>query len=287
MSDAAGAAAATGGTAVVNKEPGVVNGEAGKFTIAPEVLAWGKGKIGDSFEKLANDNPDFYKMATSYRETEKLLGGDKLPLPKDPNDTEAWGQVYDKLGRPKTAAEYKIPLKEGEDPSMVNWAKGVFHQAGLSQKQAEKVGTEWNCFVEKVIAETDRQNGEKAAADLAGLQKDWGNDFEGNKVVATKAWNALASELGISRDKLDALQEVFGVRDAMRLFEKIGTKLGAREDTFETGSNRGGTLSVSKEQAQKTKDQLLADPEFALRYKQKDHSAVQRLQELNSIIGGQ
>jgi hypothetical protein len=286
MSEAA-AAAAGGGTAVVNKEPGPVNGEAGKFTVPKEIMDWGKGKIGDSFEKLANDNPDFYKFATSYRDTEKLLGGEKLPLPKDPNDAAAWDQVFDKLGRPKTAAEYKIPMKEGEDPTMVNWAKGVFHQAGLTQKQAERVGTEWNGFVEKIIAETDRQTGERAAADLAGLQKDWGNDFEGNKVVATKAWNTLASELGISRDKLDALQEVFGVRDAMRLFEKIGTKLGAREDTFETGGNRGGNATVSKEQAQKTKDQLLADPEFAARYKQKDHSAVQRLQELNAIISGQ
>lgn len=286
MSDAA--AGAVAGGAVVNRDPGIVNGDAGKFTVPEDMVAWGKNKVGDNFGKHANENPEFYKLAVAYRDTEKLLGGEKLPLPKDMNDDTAMSQIYDKLGRPKSPNDYKIPVKEGDDPALSNWSKEAFHKAGLSQKQAEKIAGGFNEYIGKIIAESDRQTQEKAAADMIGLTKDWGNDMEGNKIIAGKAWNALSSELGISRDKLDALQEVLGVRDAMRLFEKIGTKIGMREDKFEGGENgqRGGGLSITKAEAQQKKDALLADKSWAKRYKEKDVTAVKQIGDLNAILAG-
>ena len=40
------------------------------------------------------------EMAQGYRNLEKLVGGEKVPLPKGDTDNEGWERVYKALGRP-------------------------------------------------------------------------------------------------------------------------------------------------------------------------------------------
>ena len=49
------------------------------------------------------------EMVQGYRNLEKLIGGEKVPLPKGEADTEGWERVYKALGRPATPEEYQLP----------------------------------------------------------------------------------------------------------------------------------------------------------------------------------
>lgn len=260
------------------------------FVVPKEISDWAVGKGFKDFETKAKADPDLYKLATSYRETEKFIGGDKIPLPKDMNDKAAMRQVFEKLGAPKTADEYKISQSTAgnHDPAFSNWAKTQFHAANLTQGQAEILNQGWNGYIEGLLKQDTVATQERAAADVIGLQKDWpGEKFEANKEAATRAALKLSADLGISRDKmLDGLQESLGLRDAMRLLHHMGNTMKLTGDTFEGGEHENGGFQATMgvEEARKAKTDLLADREFYNKYKKGDPEAKKRLEGLNAII---
>src|SRR5262245_22827259 len=96
-------------------------------------------------------NPEFkdFKgvgdLAKSYVERGKLVGMEKLALPKDDAAPADWDPVFKRLGRPEKAEGYKfgeVTLKhiKTEDQStqkLVNDFRTNAHSLGLSQKQAD------------------------------------------------------------------------------------------------------------------------------------------------------
>ena len=83
-------------------------------------------------------------FAKSHVNLNKLLGGDKVPKPKDDNDEEGWNRWYAAAGRPESADKYEFEkpedLPEGfyqdeASQSFRNWA----YQNGLSQRQAQNL----------------------------------------------------------------------------------------------------------------------------------------------------
>lgn len=263
----------------------IQNGQAGTFTVPPEMIEWAKSKGYADPQKLFTD-PDAYRMANSYRQTESFLGGDKLPLPKDPNDAAAMSAVYDKLGRPQSPDQYTFKASDGAtDTPLVKFAQPLFHEAGLNDKQANTIVEGWNKFNQDLIAQDDARVAEQAAAETAGLQKDWGTSYEQNQKDAALAWNRIASDLGIARDKLDALQEAFGVRDSMRLFHYVFDVMKPRGDSFE-GTGIGTRMNASSQidQAMSQKAALMQDKEFGKKIAAGDPEARSKLQALNSVI---
>ena len=115
----AAATAATGEGSSTTPSPAASGTGAGDGSAATGAFDWGKQGLDTDSMALVNDRqwkgvPD---VLTSYRNLEKLIGVPperviKLPGDKDP--VESWNSVYDRLGRPKAAADYKIPLPEGD-----------------------------------------------------------------------------------------------------------------------------------------------------------------------------
>lgn len=54
-------------------------------------------------------------MAKSYANLERLVGMEKIPMPKDKNDKAAWDTVWSRLGRPESPDKYqfKFELPDG------------------------------------------------------------------------------------------------------------------------------------------------------------------------------
>lgn len=281
-----GAAAPAGPTAGVAYGTGV--GAAGEIAISPELNEWAQAKGYKDFEALAKTNPTVYKLATSYRETEKFIGGDKIPLPKDMNDGEALKQVFGKLGMPADAKEYKLSVPPGQGDEFANSFRSAAHDANLTQQQAGKLNTWWNGMVDGLIKSDDAGRSERAAAEKIGLEKDWGGNYETNRELAARAQNLLSSELGIPRDKLtDGLEETFGLRDAMRILNFMGNKAQLTNDQFEGGGHgneRGGVQIMSIEDAKSEKNRLLNNREFAQDYRKGNSEARQKINQLNTII---
>lgn len=94
----------------------------------------------EKFDKL-DEAERLATIARSYVNAQKMIGGDKLPKPKGPDDKEALEQIYTALGRPANSNEYKVVrptnLPEGVsiDEEGENFLRDFAHQNGWNQQQ--------------------------------------------------------------------------------------------------------------------------------------------------------
>lgn len=269
--------------------PSPSGGDGGhSFTVPQEVNDWGKAKgyNMETLTKAMTDNPDIYKMATSYRDTEKYLGNDKLPIPKDSGDKAAWDNVYNKLGRPQEAGQYKIEVGDQADKTFVTEAQNAFHVAGLNQQQADALQSFWKSESQRIASAQLADTQAKAAADATALEKDWGGEFKAKQEMATRAWTQVSKDLGIAPEALDGLEKAVGLRNTMRLMEYIANVAKLGSDQFEGGGafDRLRGQSIGPEQAQVKKDALMSDRAWYNRYRSGDATAAAQLRDLNNAI---
>jgi len=233
---------------------------------------WSKQGLDNDAMALVNDRqwkgiPD---VLSSYRNLEKLTGVPperilKLPGANDP--VESWGAVYDRLGRPKAATDYKIPLPEGDSGEFAKVIAPIFHEAGLSQGQVQKIAEKHNAF----IAEQTKQATEAAktahAAEMTQLQTEWGADYAKNNDTVDKA----AESFGMTKEQVLALKQAMGPRAAMKFLHNIGSKI-AVEGSFVAGDKGGGSgfdamnpqMAIAKIEANRT------DRTFVEKFNSKD-----------------
>lgn len=233
---------------------------------------WSKQGLDNDAMALVNDRqwkgiPD---VLSSYRNLEKLSGVPldriiKLPGANDP--VESWGAVYDRLGRPKAATDYKIPLPEGDTGEFAKVIAPIFHAAGLSQGQVQQIAEKHNAF----IAEQTKQATEAAktahAAEMTQLQTEWGADYAKNNDIVDKA----AESFGMTKEQVLALKQAMGPRAAMKFLHNIGSKI-AVEGSFVAGDKGGGSgfdamnsqMAIAKIEANRT------DRTFVEKFNSKD-----------------
>ena len=94
--------------------------------------------------------------AKSHRELQKLFGADRhgrtVVVPKDDAPAEEWAAFHDRLGRPKTPAEYGIAVPEGGDAKFAEAVAGKLHELGISGKQGQALAAWWNEQAQSVQA---------------------------------------------------------------------------------------------------------------------------------------
>lgn len=217
----------------------------------------------------------------SYRNLEKLHGvpaDQLLKLPGADAKPEDWAGVYDKLGRPKTADMYDIPLPEGDTGEFAKTARDWFHGEGLSVKQAKGLSEKWNAHVTAVAkAEADKT---KLAQDKAqsDLKTEWGDKFDANAAMVDKA----ASAFGMGKAEFDALKQAMGPAGAMKFLHNIAAKMGV-DDTITTGGGKpAGFGRLSPEQAQAEIRMKQNDPAFGKRFAAGDADARREMNELHA-----
>ena len=275
MTDAATAATTTAATSTTTEATTAT-------TAAPAATDWTTGITDDATRSwvVTKGYKDPGALATSAHHLEKLVGAglDRVvQLPKE-NTPEAWNAVYDKLGRPAKADEYKIPVPDGDKGEFASVAKNWFHEAGLNQAQAEKLAAKWNEHVGgigKASAEAEMGKGAEQAAVLA---KEWGAALDQNKAIAKQAVNAL----GVSGEQIDALQKAMGYDGVMKFFHSIGTKVG-EADFVGGGGNQTGGGALTPVQAQAEIQQLRKDPDFVAQYTKGNVDARERMSRLHKM----
>lgn len=229
----------------------------------------------------------------AYRNLEKLVGvpADQIiKLPAATEGPEAMNAVYDRLGRPKSADDYVIPMpKEGGDPAFAKTAAAWFHEQGLSQKQAEGLTAKWNEYIGG--AKTTNAAATEAAAkvDDAKLRADWpGASYDANVGLAQRAVQAF----GLDANAVQKLENALGYAGVMRFMHQIGSRLGS-DDRFVAGDTGGGGsfgTGLTREMATARKAELMTDPGFARRFGSSDPAvagaARDEMARLNRLITG-
>ena len=135
-------------------------------------------------------------ICTAYTNATSKLGVDPnrlVTLPADGSDTDAWSQVYNKLGRPETVDGYKPDMKphEGQEVSadIIKEFTAVAHEAGLTNAQVSKVmqfQLDLSNKYEQQNAADEAKQAEIDTADAANVQ--------------AKAWDAMKIANSVKTD---------------------------------------------------------------------------------------
>jgi hypothetical protein len=141
-------------------------------------------------EKSLSSITDISSLAKSYVHAQKLIGADKIPVPNKHATDEDWNAVYEKLGRPKNVADYKLNIPDaikGDEAGIKNFSESA-HKLGLLPKQAEGVLKYYADLASAAMndANTKALTGRKNAED--SLKKEWGAAYNQKLETAGRAF---------------------------------------------------------------------------------------------------
>lgn len=219
-------------------------------------------------------NPE--DAVSGYINLEKFLGADKagrgLVLPKDDNPDE-WGQIYDKLGRPKSPEEYNLQVPEGDTGEFAQMAAKTFHELGLTAKQAEALSGWYNEQSQTMMQAQQDAVLQASEAEIESLRQEWGPQFDDKVAAGQRA----AREFGVDADTLGKIEASVGARAMIDFFSQVGQLIG--EDKFISGES-SGKFGMSPEAARSRISQLKSDAEWSSKYLNGNADARAELERL-------
>lgn len=231
---------------------------------------WAKGFEPDVAEWVGKKSfPDVGALAKSYRHLEQTFHADKqgraIILPGQDAKPEEWGQIWDRLGRPKDPAGYGFEAPEGADPKLAEGLTQAFHAAGLNPTQA---GLVYDAI--KALAD-DTPDAEARAAknrsDHDEIRREWGPAYEQRRAIAQRA----ARAMGIGSEDLNKIEDALGTRFVFEKMFALGEAL--REDAG-VGDISGRPQSYGTPAAAQARiEELKTDKAFMARIEAGDKSA--------------
>ena len=159
------------------------------------------------------------------------------------------------IGVPADKAEYEFPKTEGieQDEKMMNFARDMFHAAGVSKEAAAKMVPLWDNYQSEMgkALEESQLTAEKEAVTAAetALKEEWKADFDENKKVAERGYQAF-EKIVPGFGELLALETKTGITIGndprmMKMFNAVGKAIGD-DLSFPIGDPSKGNNSAPK-----------------------------------------
>lgn len=135
---------------------------------------------------------DVEGLAKSYVHSQKMIGAEKMPTPREDWSESDWEAFYSKTGRPDTADAYSSPEVElpegmGIPDEKMSAFKNKFYELGLSNKQAEGL---MEYYLNDMVSEHNSME-ESRSKNLENatltLKEEFGRDFDLNIELARGA----------------------------------------------------------------------------------------------------
>ena len=223
-------------------------------------------------------------LVKSYVNAQKLVGADKVIIPKEDAGDDAWRNLYQKLGVPPEYENYGVDVPETEDENVKGYFENFLkqaHEAGILPKQAKKLTdfqvayaanqaeeaeAKYNAMIQEQIEEFKRQEGERY------------NDTVFSAKLVLKQFDDDGSFSKLVED-----DPTFGNNPTLiRFLSKISGHL--TEDTFRAAavSNVGATA----EDAQQKINEIMSD--YSGPYYNRDHPdhtrVVREVNKLTAVV---
>lgn len=204
------------------------------------------------------DTPDgLNKALESHANLEKLLGHDKVPIPKSVDDIEGWNRFSKAMGIPDKAENYGLA-----DPTLPDSMKGitidknkfaeVVHAHKLTPAQAKglwKVYNEINIDTYKKAQEAQhKQLGET----VNRLKGDWGDSYQTNVELGQMVINKFSDDDAMNDYLTSTLSQ-----DPMGI--KFLAKIGGQFAENKIGEFQMKKFSLGPEEAQAEIDKMTRD----------------------------
>ena len=198
------------------------------------------------------------KLAKSYVNAVKKIGGDPANLVTIPQEGESWDGFFNQIGRPETPDGYDF----GDDPdNNLEFYKNAVHELGLTQEQAQNMLE----LYAQVQEEQDSAN-KQSASDYAvnsqiELKREWQGQYDANLDQAQRAFAQFSSP------ELNEMLDETGLGnhpELIKAFAKIGGMLG--EDRLIVGTGLGQS-QITPHDAKDQIQSLYADKDFSKSYR--------------------
>jgi hypothetical protein len=223
---------------------------------------------------------DINGLAKSYVHAQRLVGADKVAIPKEEASADEWNDFYNRLGRPEKYELQRPELNEGlnYDSAMEEKMLGIMHQAGLTQAQANKLYSGYMEHVNGEFGEMSKGREMQQAEWDRQIRNEFGRAYDERVDMAQRA----AAEFG-GEEFLGWLDES-GMGDhpmLVKMFAKIGQQM------MEAGvdpQGRGQSFMLTPDAARQEIARLQRDPNFMAQYSdsEKDghNAAIEKMQQL-------
>ena len=235
----------------------------GVETPANEVATQGEEKWYSSLSEEYRNHPSIQKftdvngMAKSYLSLESMMGQEKIPVPKNADDANAWALYNKAFGVPETSDAYDFKVEGFEDVDLSGY-KDIFHKHHLSNDVAnDLIGQHLQAFVEYEQQRADEIQKQMDEASQS-LKKEWGYKYEENLKTA----HNFLQKMSDNKEDFDYFNEKIG-NDAK--FIKLLTKLGNSISEGELGGFEGqvGGFTKTPAEAKAEFDRIMNDPNDA------------------------
>lgn len=250
-----------------NQDPEVTQEQEAQSTSTPtptqEAFSW-KSRLSPDIQKAPSltkfeDTPEgLCKAFESHLSLEKLLGHEKVPLPKGPDDKEGRARFNKALGIPDKPEGYKL-----EDVKLPESMKGMafdkkefaqlIHSIHATPEQASGL---WKAYTDLNIklyqkAVEDHQN--KMNEIVNALRSEWGDAYDANVDLGQTVINKFASD----QEENDFLTASL-TKDPR--FVKFLAKIGNQFAENKIGEFSVKRFAKSPNEAQLEIDKIMADP---------------------------
>lgn len=235
-------------------------------------------------KKFPNTPEGLVKAFESHASLEKLMGNQRLVVPKDANDKEGWAAFHKAMGVPDKPEGYKfteVKYPESMKGMGVDQAKfaQTVHQMGLTPHQADSL---WKVYNQAQIqAYGDHLNQLQANLDknINILKQEWGDKYQSNVEMGQYVINKFAA----NEDEANFLTATLTKDPAgIRFLAKLGTQFAENNISgFEAAR-----FSKSPQDAKNEIDRILADknhPYSNPKATQAEHDAA--VEYVNSLYG--
>lgn len=233
------------------------------------------------------DTPEgLNKALESHANLEKLLGHEKVPIPKDINDVEGWNRFSKALGIPDKAEGYgladaSLPDNMKDITVDKNKFAEIVHAHKLTPSQAQGL---WKAYQE-INVQTYQRHVEEHQKQLTetvnALKGEWGDAYNTNVELAQTVINKFSTSKDMN-DKLTA--QLSKDPESIKFLAKIGEQFAENK----VGEFQMKRFSLAPDQAESEIQKILRDPDHAYnssKASDKEHdAAVDYVNSLHAAI---
>jgi hypothetical protein len=233
--------------------------------VAPEAPAFSwKSKLLSDIQKAPSlqkyeDTPEgLSKAVESHLNLEKLLGNEKVPIPKDANDKEGWARFNKAMKVPEKSGDYRLA-----DVTIPESMKGltfdkkefaeVVHSVNATPEQAKALWSKYTQLNMQAYNKALEAHKAKVTEGINSLRNEWGDAYDGNVDLGQTVINKFAGDQE-SADEITAL--LLGSPTGIKFLSKIGAQFAENK----MGEFQLKRFARSPEEAQNEIDSIRKDP---------------------------
>lgn len=260
-------------------EPSGDGGDGGTKPTEPEGgFTWREKLLGEDlaedplFAPYEDSEEGLKNLIKSYKGQARLLGGEKVPVPKDENDKDAWDALYKVIGRPDEPDGYDLSfLNEKEYPEgfgpnieMMEALKPVAHELGLNQRQLQGLSEFVLQQQEQTYTQLVQEQNQRHEAAMAALQQEWGKATPQKIQAANSALAELTAGMG-EDDKARIVNAMGNDPAFIKMLAKY--REAVAEDTLKGDGQHRGVMT--SQEAKRAIARIKGDPKHP--YHHRDH----------------